>query len=151
MTSKKELVKKARKLGYDYIFIYEHCAPTTLLAVTDTLDMNLSEDAFKSSIGLCGWSGGCGGICGGIMAAGMYFGRSKEEFAENHDSSKIRNIAEYIQGKFVETYGSFLCDEIRLKLFGRLDDVPMSEYMKECPLVCENAAGWTVEAILANK
>ena len=149
--NEKELVDKARKFGYDYLFIYEHCAPTTLLAVSDTLGMNVSDDTFKSSIGLCGWSGGCGGICGGIMAAGLYYGGSKDEFAENPDSSKIRKAALYIQGKFVETYCSFLCDEIRLKLFGRLDDVPMSEYMKECPLVCENAAGWAVEAILANK
>ena len=142
---------KARKLGHDYLYIYEHCAPTTLLAVSDTLDMKVSDDTFKSSIGLSGYSGGCGGINGGVAAVGMYFGTSKEEFASTPDSSTIWKASEYIQGKFVETYGSFLCDEIRLKLFGRLENLSDSDYMKECPFVCENAAGWAVEAILANK
>lgn len=147
----KGFVDKARKLGHDYLSIYEHCAPTTLLAVLDALDMNHSDDVFKSSIGLSGWSGGCGGICGGIAAVGLYFGSGKKEFEVNPDSSKIRKASEYIQSRFVETYGSFLCDNIRVKLFGRLDDVPLSEYEKECPFVCENAAGWAVEAIQANK
>ena len=151
MSSKKELVEKARKLGYEYLSIYEHCAPTTLQAISDTLDIKVSDETFKSTIGLSGWSGGCGGICGGIAAVGLSFGTGKDEFGVNPDSSKIRKASMYIQDRFVETYGSFLCDDIRLKLFGRLEDVPMSEYEKECPFVCENAAGWTVQAILANK
>ena len=151
MASKKELVEKARKLGYDYLHIYLECAPTTLLAVSDTLDMKVSDETFNASIGLSGYSGGCGGICGGTAAAGLYFGTTKEEYEAEPDSSKIRQAAEYIQDKFVETYGSFLCDDIRLKLFGRLEDVPKSEYERECPLVTENAAGWAVEAILATK
>ena len=150
-TDKKELIDKARKLGYDYLFKYEECAPTTLLAVSDTLDMKVSDETFKVSIGLSGYTGGCGGMCGGAAAAGLYFGKGKEEFGENPDSSKTRSTAYYIQSKFVETYGSFLCDDIRKKLFGRLENIPSSEYEKECPFVCQNAAGWAVEAILANK
>ena len=148
---KKQLIAKARKLGHDYLLKYEHCAPATLQAVSDTLDMKISDDTFKSSIGLSGYSGGCGGTCGGIASAGIYFGKNKEEFSVNPDSSKIRKASDYIKDKFVETYGGFLCDEIRMKLWGRLENIPSSEYMAECPLVCENAAGWAVEAILANK
>ena len=109
-----DLVDKARKLGYKYLFKYKECAPTTLLAVSDTLDMEVSEDTFKASLGLSGYSGGCGRMCGGSAAAELYFGKGKDEFSANPDSSKIRNAAYYIQNKFVETYGSFLCDDIRI-------------------------------------
>jgi len=71
MSSKIDLVEKARKLGYDTLSIYEHCAPTTLQAISDTLDIKVSDETFNSTIGLSGWSGGCGGICGGIAAVGL--------------------------------------------------------------------------------
>ena len=137
----KDLVDKARKLGYDYLSIYDHCAPTTLQAISDTLDMKVSDETFNSTIGLSGWSGGCGGICGGIAAVGLYFGSGKEEFEANPDSSKIRKASEYIQSRFGETYGSFLCDDLRVKLFGRLEDVPSSEYERSVHLFVRTLLG----------
>lgn len=63
MSEKDRLIEKARKLGREYMSVYSGCAQTTLLAVADTLNMEVSEDLFKAMIGLSSLSGGCGGIC----------------------------------------------------------------------------------------
>lgn len=64
-----------------------------------------------------------------------------------------------VRDQFVTEYGGYLCCDIQTKLFGRsyntLDPVELEAFMQptlrareECPQVTENAAGWTVEAIL---
>jgi C_GCAxxG_C_C family probable redox protein len=143
----KEHINKAKKLGHEYLLKYEHCSPATLLAVSETLGMEVSDEVFKASIGLSGWSGGCGGICGAISAFGLYFGLGKEEFGLEHDSSVIRECSYFIQEKFKETYGSYLCLDIKDKLFGKTEGIQYEEYLAECPYVVENASGWAIEAI----
>lgn len=46
MSEKDRLIEKARKLGREYLQIYRGCAQTTLLAVADTLKMDISDDLF---------------------------------------------------------------------------------------------------------
>lgn len=62
-----------------------------------------------------------------------------------------------VRDRFTDTYGGFLCSEIQTTLFGRAYDGTISEALEAfreedvygtCPFVTENAAGWTVEAIL---
>jgi hypothetical protein len=62
-----------------------------------------------------------------------------------------------VRDRFTETYGGFLCAEIQTALFGQAFDPTIPEeneaFGREdvygtCPYVTENAAGWTVEAIL---
>jgi hypothetical protein len=144
------------------------CAEGTLLAVADTLNMPVSDDVFKATIGLSSMSGGCGGFCGAIVALGLRFGRTRADYHLNSDTTKIgkwyltlRQAVIRVRDRFVTEYGGSLCCDIQDKLFGRsfsfLDPGALEAFMQPqkvraalevCRQVTENAAGWTVEAIL---
>jgi hypothetical protein len=161
MSEKSELIEKARQLGSEYLPVYRDCAPTTLLAVADTLNMMVSDDLFKAMVGLSGPSGGCGGICGATVAIGLRYGVNKEDFVSDPEMrgrvlKKIRQAVKVVRDRFVVTYGGYLCYDVQKKLFGRPFDVTIPEELEafiegpteKCRQVTENAAGWTVEAIL---
>ena len=162
MSEKDRLIEKARKLGREYMSVYSGCAQTTLLAVADTLNMEVSEDLFKAMIGLSSLSGGCGGICGATAAISLRYGVPREDFERDSEMSglvytPILNKVKIVRNKMSEKYGGFLCCDIQRKLFGRSYDLTVPEereaFRKEpvsekCPQVTEDAAGWTVEVIL---
>jgi hypothetical protein len=130
--------------------------------------MPVSDDVFKATIGLSSMSGGCGGFCGAIAALGLRFGRTRTAYHENSDTPKIgkwyltlRQAVIHVRSRFVAEYGGSLCCDIQDKLFGRSynfldpgalealkDPQKMSAALEVCRRVTENAAGWTVEAIL---
>ncbi len=168
MSDKKELVEKARRLGRVYIMKYGGCAPGTLLAVADTLNLEVSDDVFKAMTGFSSLSGVCGNLCGGIAAMGLRYGVGLDDFVKNPEIgflsfAKIMTTAKVLREKFVEEYGSYLCDDIQTKLFGRcvmptspeeleafmkMDPKEFETFYEKCGAVTENAAGWTVAAIL---
>ncbi|MFX1563467.1 MAG: C-GCAxxG-C-C family (seleno)protein [Promethearchaeota archaeon] len=158
MTKNKQLIDKARRLGKEYLGKYGGCAQATLLAVADTLNLEVCESTFKAMIGLSSLSGGCGSFCGGIAAIGLRFGVGKEENEKMESvTMKLWGIVKVLQQKYVEEYGGSLCSEIQTKLFGRSFDafkpLDLKAFMElnareKCSTVTENAAGWTVETIL---
>lgn len=162
MSDKNKLIEKARQLGRKYLVKRDGCAPTTLLAVADTLKMEVPDELFKAMIGLSSHSGGCGGVCGGIAAIGLRYGSNREDYEQELEASKItgdkiRNTLKVLRDRFVEEYGGYLCTDVQTRLFGRSYDylVPeerevfrKKELGKKCRGVTENAAGWTVEAII---
>jgi len=161
MSEKSKLIEKARKQGSEYLPVYRECAPTTILAVADTLNMKVSDNLFKAMVGLSGPSGGCGGICGATAAIGLRYGVDRKEFVKDPEtrgrvSVKILQAVQVVQDRFVETYGGYLCYDVQKKLFGRPFDFTIPEDIEafskrpteKCRQVTENAAGWTVEAIL---
>jgi len=161
MSEKGKLLDKARKLGREYLHQYKECGPTTLLAVADTLNLQVGDELFKAMIGQSGQTGGCGGICGATATIGLKFGLDREEYLQNPGAIKIERIVRKVRDKFVEEYGGYLCEDIQRKLFGRTFDIFIPEDVeayieayektpleKTCFGVTENAAGWTVETIL---
>ena len=162
MSEKRKLIEKARRRGREYLHKYHGCAPTTLLAVADTLNMNVSDDLFKAIIGFTSLSGGCGGICGAAAAISLRYGLNREYYLLNPETrnrvwTKIIQTVKIVQDRFVETYGGYLCQDIQEKLFGRPFDLTIPEErealgneqpIERCAQVTENAAGWTIEAIL---
>jgi len=169
MSEASRLVARARQLGREYMGKYG-CAEATMLAVADALSMPVSDDVFKGTIGLSSMSGGCGGFCGAIVAMSLRFGRTPATYHENSDTPKIgkwyrtlRQAVALVRSRFVAEYGGSLCCDIQDKLFGQsfnfldLDPKDMEAFMQPermlaalemCRKVTENAAGWTVEAIL---
>jgi len=165
MSEASRLIARARQLGRESMGKYA-CAEGTLLAVADTLNMLVSDNVFKAVIGLSSMSGGCGALCGAIAALGLRFGRTRAAYHENSDTTQIgewyltlRQAVIRVRGQFVTEYGGYLCCDIQDKLFGRsydsLDPVDLEAFMQPqlgarevCRQVTENAAGWTVEAIL---
>ena len=168
MSEKKELVEKARRLGREYLLKYGGCAPGTLMAVAHTLNLEVSDEVFKAMMGFSSFAGACGNVCGGIAAMGLRYGVGLEDFVKNPEIGflsfgKLMTTAKVLREKFVEEYGSYLCDDIQTKLFGKCvmptspeeleafmmqDPEELKVFYEKCGSVTENAAGWTVAAIL---
>ncbi len=169
MSEKKELVEKARRLGKEYIVKYGGCAPGTLMAVAHTLNLEVSDEVFKAMMGFSSFAGACGNLCGGIAAMGLKYGVGLKDFVENPETgfssfAKIMTAAKVLREKFAEEYSGYLCDDVQTKVFGRCNIFPDSPeeleafakkdpeelkvFYEKCGAVTENAAGWTVAAIL---
>ncbi|NIM45514.1 MAG: hypothetical protein GTN80_07710 [Nitrososphaeria archaeon] len=142
---------------------YYGCAQTTLAAAADTLNME-ADDVFKALIGISGGVGGmglgeCGGMCGAAAAISFRFGHNPKEFAQKPETRfKIYDLVEKVCKKFLEEYGSLICRDIQMKLFGMAFNLRDPKIYEEftrirskedpCPKVTGKAAGWAVEAIL---
>ena len=168
MPEKKELVEKARRLGKGYLRKYGGCAPGTLMAVAHTLDLEVSDEVFKAMMGFSSFAGVCGNVCGGIAAMGLRYGVGLEDFVKNPEIcslsfAKLMTTAKVLREKFVEEYGSYLCDDVQTKLFGKcvmptspeeleafskMDPEELETFYEKCGSATENAAGWTVAVIL---
>jgi hypothetical protein len=168
MSEKKELIEKARRLGRQYLRKYGGCAPGTLMAVADTLDLTVGDELFKAMAGFSSLSGLCGNLCGGIAAMGLRYGVGLEDFVKNPASgslsfAKLMTVTKALREKFAEEYGGYLCDEVQTKLFGKcvmptspdefeafgkMDPERLQGFYEKCSSVTENAAGWTVAIIL---
>jgi C_GCAxxG_C_C family probable redox protein len=168
MTEKKELIEKARRLGREYLLKYGGCAPGTLMAVAHTLNLEVSDEVFKAMTGFSRLAGVCGNVCGGIAAMGLTYGVGLEDFVKNPEIgslsfTKLMTVTNVLREKFVEEYGGYLCDDVQMKLFGKcvmptspeeleafskIDPKELEIFREKCGSVTENAAGWTVAAIL---
>ena len=156
---KEKLINKARKLGAERFKKYTGCAQTTLYAIADTLDMNISEDVFKAVVTLSGFTGGCGAMCGSAVAFGLRFGKDLDTYLSDPDLGVAKTLIYGIQGKLEEKYSGFLCREICTHLYGRSFDGRISEDMEvfgsmyeevysKCGDMIADVSGWAVEAIL---
>ena len=168
MSEKKDLVEKARRLGREYLLKYGGCAPGTLMAVSHTLNLEVGDELFKAMMGFSSFAGVCGNLCGGIAAMGLRYGVGVEDFMKNPEIgfssfAKLMAAAKVLREKFNEEYGSYLCDDIQTKLFGKcvmptspkefeafskMDPEELQVFYEKCSSVTENAAGWTVAVIL---
>ena len=168
MSEKKELVEKARRLGREYLLKYGGCAPGTLMAVAHTLNLEVGDELFKAMMGFSSFAGACGNLCGGIAAMGLRYGVGIEDFVKNPEFgfssfAKLMAAAKVLREKFTEEYGSYLCDDMQTKLFGKcvmptspeefeafskMDPEELQVFYEKCSSVTENAAGWTVAVML---
>jgi len=168
MSEKKKLVEKARRLGREYLRKYGGCAPGTLMAVADTLDLTVGDELFKAMTGFSSLSGLCGNLCGGIAAMGLRYGVGLEDLMKNPESgslsfAKLMTATKALREEFAEEYGGYLCNEVQTKLFGKcvmptsreeleafskMDPDRLRGFYEKCSSVTENAAGWTVAIML---
>ncbi|MEF8848284.1 MAG: C-GCAxxG-C-C family protein [Candidatus Thermoplasmatota archaeon] len=157
-----ELLEKAYKLAYKYEAERGSCPQCVLSAIIETLEINEAQ-IIKTADGLAGGvslssDGTCGALSGGIMALGVFFGRTYEEFSNNTGSRKIFYYTKKLLNKFRKEYGQILCKDVQKKLFGRSfklsDKKEYSQFEKQgahvdkCPKVAGNVARWTLEIIL---
>jgi C_GCAxxG_C_C family probable redox protein len=169
LSEKNKLVEKARQLGKEYMLKYGGCAPATLLAVADTLNLEVSDELFKAITGFSSLAEVCGNVAGGVAAMGLKFGVGRKDYEKNPEIgfasfAKLMITTEVLRKKFAEEYGGILCDEVQMKLYGRCKIFPTSPeeleafskqdpkelevFFEKCGSVTENAAAWTVSIIL---
>ena len=121
---KKELLKKAYQLGFEYEKTYKGCSQCAIAAIQDTLDIK-ADDVFKAATGLAGGGGltgigACGGYVGGVMMISLLNGRERSNFA---DPERKRFKSFELARRFGQLYntelGSIICRDIQVKRFGR--------------------------------
>jgi C_GCAxxG_C_C family probable redox protein len=160
-TAKQEAtLKKAYELGSDYEKRYGGCGQCVVAALQDAFDMR-NDAVFKAMSGYAGGGatvgdGSCGAYVAGIMFLSGLRGRERDNFA---DPEKIRFVsfatARKLHRKFMDQFGSIICREMQMKLFGRPYYLPDPDEMKKfldagghtthCPDVCGKAAQWAAE------
>lgn len=159
---KQELINKARELGASRFKQYVGCAQTTMYAVANTLDMEISEDVFKVVAPLSSFTGGCGSICGAAAILGLRYGKNLEEYIKEPAFPVIKNQIYNIQNKLEEKYSGFLCREIQTHLYGRDFDNRYPENVEafmerydeiysKCGDMLADVSGWVVESILEHE
>lgn len=163
MNSEDERVRKAYELGFTYEKQYRGCSQCTLRAVLDALglenaDVLRSASSLATGGGLLG-CGSCGGFTGGQMAMSLLFGR-RQEHMDGDDDFKYTSfrMARELQERFVEEYGTVICNDIHQRIFGRTYDLLDPEdkqqfnddgaHTDKCTSVVANAAAWSTRIIL---
>jgi hypothetical protein len=160
---KNSRILKAYELGFAYERTYRGCAQCTLAAVQDGLEIR-DDRLFRAASSLASGggltcAGSCGGFSAGLMLIGSLFGRRREHF-DNDDDFKYTafRMGRELHDHFIETYGTLICEQIHLRLFGRTYDLFDSQdkqqfnddggHTDKCTSVVANAAAWTTELLL---
>jgi mannitol-1-phosphate 5-dehydrogenase len=119
-----EVLKRAYHLGFEKEKVFHGCAQCTLAALFE-LTGNEQPLLFQAAsglaggIGLCG-DGSCGGYTGGIVYMGSYAGRQLEHIDGDKEAQyKSFEMAQKLQNRYRETYGSVTCQDIHEEIFGR--------------------------------
>jgi len=135
-------------------------------ALQDAFDLR-SDIIFKAATALAGGGGraidgSCGAYTGAILFFGSIVGRERNDFK---DEAKVRlqthNLAKKLHDKFIQEYGSVVCQNVQTKLMGRsYYFIDPDEYKKfldagahdiYCTDVVGKAAKWAAEILLEAK
>lgn len=146
---------------------YHGCAQCVLAALMETFPEIDRPDAFKSATGLAGGiglsvEGSCGGLTGGVMAIGLFFGRTMENIQDpDGDRFVSYRLANQLQQRFADAYGSAICGKIHRQVMGRTfrltrpDEwngfIQAGGHSEKCPAVVGKAARWAARIILEEK
>lgn len=163
--SQKELSDDAEQRAYLFEKEYHGCAQCVLGALMECFPLLRNPEAFKAATGLGGGvglsiEGSCGGLTGGVLAMGLFWGRELENLA---DKEGLRfhsyRLANRLHERFVEEYGSSICRRIHEKVLGRAYRLNKPDewdrfleaggHATKCPQVVGTAARWTAEIIVA--
>ena len=162
MESKEQLLNKAYDLAFNYEAERGSCPQCVLAALFETLNIG-DEATIKSADALAGGTalstkGTCGALVGGLLAISSIAGREYDDFCAGKTKRRVFQFSKQLYDKFIDEYGSPLCCDIHLKLFGRtfnlMDPKEYEEFDKagahvdKCPSVSGNVARWTAEIIL---
>ena len=153
----------SRKASY-YEQEYHGCCEATLLALLESFNIPLTHlkaaTGFAAGIGLRGLT--CGALCGGVMAIGLIFGRSYEDYVSHDPAGKhyvALRLAKNLVDRFREQFGGTTCKEVQTRVLGRWYDLWDREQYRMfeevgghdsrgCPSVCGRAARLAAEIIL---
>ena len=160
---KEDFLKSVYKSAFDYERDYGYCTQAVLAALDDHFK-SIDKEVIKATQPLAGGGalvgdGTCGGLVGAIAAIGCYFGRSKEEFDNDSEDWRFSSkLAKKVRKKFVEEFGSVICNEVQKEKLGRSYDLWDPEDNKafneagahedKCPDVTGKAAKFTAEILL---
>jgi len=162
MINREELLDKVYKLAFKYEAERGSCPQCVYSAIMETLDIG-DKEVVKAIDALAGGTalsakGTCGALVGGLCAISTIVGRDYESFSKENRIRRVFLYANKLYEKFIEEYGSPVCEDVHLKLFGRsfnlMDKKDYEEFEKQgahvdkCPVVSGKVARWTAEIII---
>jgi C_GCAxxG_C_C family probable redox protein len=162
MVSKEALLEKAYRLAFKYEAERGSCPQCVYAAIMETIDVG-DEKTVQALDGMAGGTalstqGTCGALVGGLAAISAIVGRTYKDFSEGERRRRIFQYAKKLYDKFIDEYGSLICQDVHLKLFGRTFDLmdkndyaefeKMGAHVDKCTSVSGNVAKWTAEIIL---
>ena len=159
---KEEILQKSYDLAFKYEAQRGSCPQCVVSALMKTINVGdpktvQAADALAGGTALT-TEGTCGALAGGLLAIGSVVGRSYEDFSIGERKRRVFMYSKKLYDKFVEEYGSPICKDVHMKLFGRtfnlLDPKEYKEFdeagahVDKCPAVSGNVARWAAEIIL---
>jgi C_GCAxxG_C_C family probable redox protein len=132
LANRDEILNRVQRRAEEYNFIARNCARSTALAVMEEFGLGNMEVIRALSpfpgFGGTGWM--CGGITGGLVALGLYFGN--DDVLDYEATGGTIMAARSFMPRFEAEVGSVLCPTIHEDVvFGRYMDPAASEESME--------------------
>ena len=124
ITRKEEILDRVQLRGEEYEYVTHNCAKGSALAVIEEFGLVSHMDMIKAlspfpGFGMTGWI--CGGVTGGLVALGLYFGSNDpmDYLATGRGMTAARKFIP----RFEEELGTILCPNLHEDfIFGRYMD-----------------------------
>ena len=130
--NKTQILDRVQQRAEEYNFIARNCARSTALAVMEefglgNLDVITALSPFPG-FGGTGWM--CGGVTGGLIALGLYFG--SEDLQDGEAVGRSIMAAREFMSRFEEKVGAVTCPKLHEDVvFGRyMDPAASPEHME---------------------
>jgi C_GCAxxG_C_C family probable redox protein len=132
LANREEILERVQRRAEEYNFVAQNCARGTALAVMDEFGLGNMEVVRALSpfpgFGGTGWM--CGGVTGGLIALGLYFG--SDDVVDYESTGATIMAARSFMPRFEAEVGSVLCPKIQEDVvFGRYMDPAASEESME--------------------
>jgi C_GCAxxG_C_C family probable redox protein len=129
---KQEILDRVQRRAEEYNFLARNCARGTALALLEEFGLGSMEVVTALSpfpgFGATGWM--CGGVTGGLVALGLYFGQ--EDVTDYDATGAAIMAARVFMRRFEEKVGAVICPTIQEDIvFGRYMDPGASEQNME--------------------
>jgi C_GCAxxG_C_C family probable redox protein len=122
LANKQEILDCVQQQAEEYNYFARNCARSTALAVMEEFGLGNMEIITALSpfpgFGGTGWM--CGGITGGLIALGLFFG--SEDLQDYDAAGTTIDAARHFMSRFEEQVGAVLCPKIQ-------EDVVFGRYM----------------------
>jgi len=128
LANKQQILDRVQQRGEEYNFLSRNCARATALAVMEEFGLGNMEiiKALSPFPGFGGTGWMCGGVTGGLIALGLFFG--SDDITDFEATGATIMAAREFMPRFEKELGSVLCPKIQEDaIFGRYMDPGASE------------------------
>jgi C_GCAxxG_C_C family probable redox protein len=129
IAAKEEILDRVQQRGEEYEYVSHNCAKGSALAVMEEFGLGKDMEIIKAlspfpGFGMTGWI--CGGVTGGLMALGLFFGSN--DVTDYDATGRAMTAARKFIPRFEQAFGTILCPKIHEEvIFDRYMDPRASE------------------------
>jgi C_GCAxxG_C_C family probable redox protein len=128
LANKQQIIDRVQRRAEEYNFLARNCPKGTALALMEEFGLGNMEiiKALSPFPGFGGTGWMCGGVTGGLIALGLYFGN--DDMLNFEATGATIMVARKFMPRFEEEVGSVVCPKIQEDIiFGRYMDPAASE------------------------